>query len=140
MRALPSLVDEAGGLVLGPIPKGVPVNLIANLKLRPESTDPAVLTAHAKGVAELVLKLQYDLVSAPAGAGDAELIKRFANLKKPMLELSKCPDFVVNRGHYFGTAEFNKQQGLSTDEQSFGIEPELSDDDKRALIAFLKTF
>ena len=20
-----------------------------------------------------------------------------------MLELSKCPDFVVNRGHYFGT-------------------------------------
>ena len=21
-----------------------------------------------------------------------------------MLELSKCPDFVVNRGHYFGTA------------------------------------
>ena len=24
--------------------------------------------------------------------------------------LSKCPDFVVNRGHYFGTAQFNRQE------------------------------
>ena len=44
-----------------------------------------------------------------------------------MLELSKCPDFVVNRGHYFGTAQLNE-------------EPPLSDEDKRALIEFLKTF
>ena len=44
-----------------------------------------------------------------------------------MLELSKCPDFVVNRGHYFGTGKV-------------GSEPALSDDDKRALIEFLKTF
>jgi hypothetical protein len=57
-----------------------------------------------------------------------------------MLALSKCPDLVVNRGHYFGTAEFNQQAGLSEDEKAFGTEPELSDDDKRALIAFLKTF
>ncbi len=57
-----------------------------------------------------------------------------------MLNLSKCPDLVVNRGHYFGTSQFNDQDGLSKDEQSFGKEPELSDDDKRALIAFLKTF
>ena len=52
-----------------------------------------------------------------------------------MMELSKCPDFVVNRGHYFGTAEFNQQDGLSADEKAFGTEPELSDEDKRALIA-----
>jgi hypothetical protein len=38
----------------------------------------------------------------------------------PLLELSKCPDYVVNRGHYFGT--------------------NLNDDDKWALIEFLKTF
>ena len=37
-----------------------------------------------------------------------------------MLELSKCPDFVVNRGHYFGTAQFNQQDGLSADEKAFG--------------------
>ena len=44
-----------------------------------------------------------------------------------LLEVSKCPDFVVNRGHYFGTSYFNE-------------EPALSDDDKRALIEYIKTF
>jgi len=44
-----------------------------------------------------------------------------------LLALNKCPDFEVNRGHYFGT-------GLVPGE------PALSDDDKRALIEFLKTF
>ena len=43
------------------------------------------------------------------------------------MALSKCPDLVVNKGHYFGTA-------WQPDE------PPLSDADKRALIAFLKTF
>jgi hypothetical protein len=57
-----------------------------------------------------------------------------------MLALSKCPDLVVNRGHYFGTARFNQQDSLSADEKSYGRESELSDGDKRALIAFLKTF
>ena len=44
-----------------------------------------------------------------------------------MMDLSKCPDYVVNRGHYFGTGEFAEEPGLS-------------DDDKRALIEFIKTF
>jgi len=34
---------------------------------------------------------------------------------------------VVNRGHYFGTSQLQEEPGLS-------------DDDKRALIEFLKTF
>jgi hypothetical protein len=49
-----------------------------------------------------------------------------AEISQMLLKMSKCPDFVVNKGHYFGT---NLQAG----------EPGLSDDDKRALIAFLKT-
>ena len=44
-----------------------------------------------------------------------------------------------NRGHYFGTAEFNETANLSSDERSFG-RPALSEDDKLALIEFLKTF
>ncbi len=44
-----------------------------------------------------------------------------------MLTETKCPDFVVNRGHYFGT-------------DKLGEEPPLSDADKEALIAFMKTF
>ena len=30
-------------------------------------------------------------------------------LVRPLLELSKCPDFVVNRGHYFGTSVFKEE-------------------------------
>jgi hypothetical protein len=47
---------------------------------------------------------------------------------------------VVNRGHYFGTSAFNQQDGLSADEKAFGTETALSDEDKRALVTFLKTF
>jgi len=53
--------------------------------------------------------------------------EKFADLVPTMLALNKCPDFVVNRGHYFGT---DKARG----------EAPLSDSDKRALIEFLKTF
>ena len=47
-----------------------------------------------------------------------------------LLNVSKCADFVVNKGHYFGTGYLPASEG----------EPGLSDDDKKALIAFLKTF
>jgi hypothetical protein len=139
-RWLPWLVDAGGDIVLGPIPKGTPVGLLANLKLRAESDDPAVQAKHLADIGELLLKLQVDLATAPAGASDEQLHEKFSNLKAPMLALSKCPDLVVNRGHYFGTAQFNRTDGLSQDEKAFGREPELSDEDKRALIAFLKTF
>jgi hypothetical protein len=139
-RWLPWLVGGGDDIVLGPIPQGIPVALLSNLKLRAESDDLGDKAAHVAKTAEFLVKLKYDLATAPAGASDAELRQRFANLKGPMMELSKCKDFVVNRGHYFGTAEFNQQDGLSADEKAFGTEPELSDQDKRALIAFLKTF
>jgi hypothetical protein len=139
-RWLPWLIDDGGDIVLGPIPKGVPVNLVSNLKLRSESSDLGDMAGHARNVGELLLKLKVDLASAPQGATDEELRSKFANLVKPMLSLSKCPDFVVNRGHYFGTSAFNQQDGLSADEKAFGTETALSDEDKRALVTFLKTF
>jgi len=139
-RWLPWLVGGGEDIVLGPIPKGIPVGLLSNLKLRAESDDLGDKAAHVAKISEFLVKLKLDLATAPAGASDAELRQRFANLKAPMMALSKCKDFVVNRGHYFGTAEFNRQDGLSADEKAFGTEPELSDQDKRALIAFLKTF
>jgi hypothetical protein len=139
-RWLPWLVAEGGDVVLGPIPKGVPVNLLANIKLRAESDNLADKARHVKDVASLLIKLKSDLRTLPAGATDEQARAKFADLREPMLKLSKCPDFVVNRGHYFGTAQFNQQESLSNDEKSFGKEPELSDADKRALIAFLKTF
>jgi hypothetical protein len=44
-----------------------------------------------------------------------------------LVRLSKCRDYVTNKGHYFGTSYFAEEPGLT-------------DGDKRALIAFLKTF
>ena len=71
--------------------------------------------------------MKHDLDALPRNATDEDARKAFANLVQPMLELNKCPDFIVNRGHYFGTSYFNEEPGLS-------------DQDKRALIEFLKTF
>ena len=61
------------------------------------------------------------------GASDEEAAKVFKNLVPDLLKVSKCPDYVVNKGHYFGTNAFKE-------------EPALSDDDKWALIEYLKTF
>jgi hypothetical protein len=115
------------GIEIGPIPAGVPVNLLANLELVPESDDPGARIEHGKRLLVVLLKAKRDLKAIPKGASDEEARKVFANLVEPLLELNKCPDFVVNRGHYFGTSYFAE-------------EPALSDADKRALIAFLKTF
>ncbi len=114
-RFLPWLFGE-GGVEIGPIPAGTPINLLANLDLESD-----------KGrLVELLLKVKKDLKKVE-GASEEESKKVFANLVEPLLALNKCPDFVVDRGHYFGTELFKEEPGLS-------------DDDKRALIEFLKTF
>ncbi len=115
------------GVAIGPIPAGTPVNLLANLEMVPEADDVGSRLGHEKKVLALLLKAKHDLKALPKGASDEEGRRAFANLVEPLLELTKCPDFVVNRGHYFGTSFFKE-------------EPALTDGDKRALIAFLRTF
>jgi hypothetical protein len=124
---LPLLFDANGDIRIGPVPAGVPVNLLANLQPLAETRDPIARAEHNLRMIRLLVRLKRDLFELPANATDEQALKVFANLAEPMLELNKCPDFVVNRGHYFGTA-------LLTEE------PALSDDDKRALIEFIKTF
>ena len=82
----------------------------------------------------LLVKAVEVLPPPGASASDEEIFAWVKKLGEPLLKLSKCTDFVANRGHYFGTAQFNETDGLSEDEKSFGSEPVLSDDDKRALI------
>jgi hypothetical protein len=127
-------------IVLGPIPAGMPVNLLANFQMRAETSDPGKWLMHWHRILALLGPMTQDLKTMPAHPTDAELRDHFANVREQLLALSKCPDFVVNRGHLFGTSQFNRQDGLTADERSWGTEPALSDDDKRALIAFLKTF
>jgi hypothetical protein len=127
-RWVPWLFGEEG-IEVGPIPAGTPVNLIANLSLISESGDTANVVDQTKNVLDLVLRLKRDLKALPKDASDEEARKVFANLRQPLLALNKCKDFVVNRGHYFGTSYLRDKD-----------EPGLSDADKRALIEFLKTF
>jgi hypothetical protein len=126
-RWLPWLFGDMG-VEVGPIPAGTPVNLLANLSVISESGDTIDEKAQIKRVFDLVLTLKRDLKAAE-GKSEDEQRKIFENLRGPLLELNKCPDFVVNRGHYFGTNYLKDKD-----------EPGLSDDDKRALIEFLKTF
>jgi hypothetical protein len=136
-RIFPWLVNSSDDIRIGPIPKGLPVNILANVQMLPEGQDPV---RHGKDLVDATTRLKLDLASMPANATDAQLLSHFANLKGPLLKLSKCPDFVVNKGHLFGTTAFNLQDGLSDDERAWGKLPELTDDDRRALIAYLKTF
>ena len=120
-------IFREGGVQIGPIPTGTPINLLANLNILAESSGPAERLRHDKKVLDLLLKAKHDLKSLPVNATDDEARKVFADLVDPLLELNKCPDFIVNRGHYFGTSMFKEEPGLG-------------DEDKRALIEFLKTF
>jgi hypothetical protein len=138
-RLIGRFVGANGDIELGPIPKGMPVGLLANMRLRAESNDPTVQADYIGHLGEFIVKLNADLLLGIRDS-DEELAKRFSNLAGPLLANSKCPDFVVNRGHYFGTSQFNDQANLSDDERAFGTEPPLNDADKRSLIAFLKTF
>ena len=103
--------DSDGYFRIGPIPEGTPINLLANVN--PEA-DPIVL-------GELCVKIKTSLAKIKLENLDAAAAKEV--LKKevaPLLwKVSKCPDFVEDRGHYFGT--------------------DLPDADKLALIEFLKT-
>lgn len=114
-RLFPWLFSE-GMVKIGPIPKGTPVNLLANLDVETNKLK----------LAQLLLKMIADLKKV-AGASDAEAAAVFKNLVPDLLALSRCPDFVVNRGHYFGTDLMPEEAALN-------------DDDKWALIEYLKTF
>lgn len=103
------------GIELGPIPKGTPINLLSNMDLEQKIA-----------VFRVIKKIKKDLKSLPKDATDEQAREVFADLVDPLLKVSKCPDFVVNRGHYFGTDYFKDEPGLN-------------DNDKLALIEFLKT-
>ena len=120
------LVDERGDITIGPIPAGMPVGLISNIDLRPDRMGVLDRVKHDAKLGALLIKAVRDLRSIPENADDETARKAFAELVEPLLELSKCKDFVVNRGHYFGTDRFAEEPGLS-------------DGEKRDLIEFLKT-
>jgi len=124
-RLFPNIFGE-GGIEIGPIPSGTPVDLLANLNILAEEGDAAVRAKHDAEVLQLALRLVHDLKALPVNATEDDARKVFANVAQPLMDLSKCPDYIVNRGHYFGTSMFKEEPGLT-------------DQEKNALIEFLKT-
>ena len=108
-KALGKLADKDGYIKIGPIPKGMPVNLLGNVE--PDFGQLVVLQAK---IGNALLKIHAMNLSSEQAT--AELTKAVPEL----LAANKCPDFIEDKGHYFGT--------------------DLPDSDKRALIEYLKTF
>lgn len=114
------VVDPATGeksFAFGPIPKGTPVNLLANTNLELSfGRKPGQL---AKLLLDSV-KVMKDIKSQGL-TGDAATQRWLASpVVKELYKINTCPDFIEDRGHLFGT--------------------DLPDADKRALIEYLKTF
>jgi len=124
-QLFPNLFSKEG-IQIGPIPAGTPVDLLANLELISDDPDLGRRAEHERKVIALLKELKRDLDRLPPNASDEQARQVFVNLIGPLMDASKCPDYVVNRGHYFGTDKFSEEPGLS-------------DDDKKSLIEFLKT-
>jgi hypothetical protein len=109
------LLAQDGFLRIGPIPAGTPINLIANADLDLSSRKNTIDRVR------LLAQVQSGLVKVRTQHLDPNAAKQvLATLAHELLKISKCPDFVEDRGHYFGA--------------------ELPDSDKRALIEYMKTF
>ena len=94
---------------VGPIPRGTPVSLIMSMDPGSPKLPKAVLS--------LVLAMAE--IKKQGITGDQAYEVFIQRAGQPLLDASKCPDFVMDRGHLFGES--------------------LSDAEKQDLIAFLKT-
>jgi hypothetical protein len=127
---LPWVIDKEGGIALGPLPKNFPINAMTNTQLLPDNDQPDMLGHYWR-----LLKAAPTLMSAfrqmggactsealadPETEATSEGAVRDTHLVDTLVGLSKCPDYVVNRGHSFGA--------------------DLPGDDKEALIAYIKHF
>jgi hypothetical protein len=107
-----------GEVMVGPIPKGAPVSLFTSLDLTGADLPDEQRKAQRKRLLTLLKQITRELKRGNDIFSDR-------NIMDAMLSASKCPDLVINKGHYFGT-------------DLFAEEPGLSDTEKTDLIAFLK--
>ena len=92
--------------------KGFPLSLLVNADLMGADLPVRERLDHQKRLLSLLRELKQDLKAGRDIFANPKLVDG-------LLSVSKCPDFIINKGHYFGS--------------------NLGDDDKNALIEFLKT-
>ena len=115
------------GILIGPLPTGTPVGVLSNIDLFAETSGVLGRARRDADILKLLLETKRALKNLPHDASEEQARAVLRPLVGPLMEFNKCPDLIVNRGHYFGTDKFAE-------------EPALSDEDKRALIEYLKTF
>jgi hypothetical protein len=129
-KLAPWAITAEGGVEVGPFPEGFPINALVNIKLLPDNDDPdmaGTLWRMARATPTLLATFK-DLggqcapehLADPGVAQHAETVMREHGTVDALVGLSKCPDYVVNKGHDFGAP--------------------LSEGDRAALIAYLKRF
>ncbi|MEX2208511.1 MAG: hypothetical protein WEF50_20010 [Myxococcota bacterium] len=104
------LNGRGSGISVGPIPRGTPVNLLMNID--PEK--PGELLAAGVALTRALVEIHRDDLTG----NDAYQVFR-TTAAPALMAASKVPDFVLDRGHWFGE--------------------KLSVSEKEALIAYLKT-
>jgi hypothetical protein len=109
------IAPDETALRLGPIPKGTPINLLANIN-NELSFEPRRIVDLLEVLLRVKTALKRIRIEHLNTRESTELLK---TLVPDLLEVNKCPDFIVDRGHEYGAS--------------------LSDADKYALIEFLKT-
>lgn len=107
---------EYKGINVGPIPRGTPVNLLMSIDPDKRAQVAPALIALLRASVQiqkqhLVGEEAYAVIAKQAGPA--------------LMAASKCPDFVLDHGHYFG--------------ETLDPDPAKNDEAKEALIAFLKT-
>jgi hypothetical protein len=105
-KLLQRFAGPDGYIRIGPIPKGTPLNLIANLEPDFKNADLFLK------VTEKLIKINAQHLSSDAAA------EELRKLVPDLIAANQCPDFIEDKGHYFGT--------------------DLPDNDKRALVEYLK--
>ncbi len=106
------LSGQAGKLKVGPFPKGMPVSSFMS-----QDTDAPIL--RLVGTFRGLFRC-FGAINSNPDLSDEEALELFNRYAMPgLLKISKCPDWELDKGHYFG--EY------------------LSDEEKIQLISFLKT-
>jgi len=105
-------LDPDGYFRLGPIPAGTPVNLLANLNTNGDKAELVKLGLKIKSAYARIKLEKLDAAASKALLRD--------EVAPALYALSNCPDFIEDSGHLYGT--------------------DLPNDEKRALIEYLKTF
>jgi mono/diheme cytochrome c family protein len=108
----PRLKDGQGNYRIGPIPEKMPVNLLSNVDL--ENGGDLKLGRLGLSITAALLDIRVRNLSG------TQATERLRQVVPDLMAVNKCPDFVEDRGHLFGTT--------------------LPESDKRALIELLKTF